>query len=160
MNRDGVSFDFELKYEGLQAPVQQAHIHFAEKRVNGPIVIWLCGTPAIPVGAAYVNVHSAVFAGGRDSRADFSEPTLGSIERTPGAESGSGVFAGTRRDQRRLGALATVRVHLFHGNRLSRPGHKTLQVPYVFRRRDHYCGLAFRLSLLRPTPEPYMMIVI
>jgi hypothetical protein len=48
VNRDGVSFDFELTFDGLQAPVQQAHIHFAETRVNGPIVIWLCGTTAIP----------------------------------------------------------------------------------------------------------------
>lgn len=44
----GNAVEFELAYQGLQAPVQQAHIHFAQKSVNGPIVIWLCGTPAIP----------------------------------------------------------------------------------------------------------------
>jgi hypothetical protein len=46
--RDGASFDYELAYSGLQAPVTQAHIHFAQKSVNGPIIIWLCGTAANP----------------------------------------------------------------------------------------------------------------
>lgn len=45
---DGQSLTYTLKYEGLQAPVTQAHIHFAQKRVNGPIIIWLCGTAANP----------------------------------------------------------------------------------------------------------------
>ena len=45
---DGQSVDFALAFEGLQAPVQQAHIHFAQKRVNGPIIIWLCGTANVP----------------------------------------------------------------------------------------------------------------
>jgi hypothetical protein len=39
---------YRLQYSGLQGQVQQAHIHFAQGAVNGPIVIWLCGTPAIP----------------------------------------------------------------------------------------------------------------
>ena len=42
--RDGPSLDYVLAYEGLQATVTQAHIHFAQKSVNGPIVVWLCGT--------------------------------------------------------------------------------------------------------------------
>jgi hypothetical protein len=45
---DWQSIDFVLTYDGLQAPVTQAHIHFAQRRVNGPIVIWLCGTTANP----------------------------------------------------------------------------------------------------------------
>ena len=36
--------DFELSYEGLQGVVTQAHIHFAQRSVNGPVVVWLCGT--------------------------------------------------------------------------------------------------------------------
>lgn len=45
---DGLSFDFTLAYAGLQADVQQAHIHFAQKGVNGGIVVWLCGTSGFP----------------------------------------------------------------------------------------------------------------
>ena len=45
---DGNSFDFTLAYAGLQADVVQAHIHFAQKSVNGAIVVWLCGTPGTP----------------------------------------------------------------------------------------------------------------
>ena len=41
---DGNSFDYVLAYSGLQADVLMAHIHFAQKSVNGPIVVWLCQT--------------------------------------------------------------------------------------------------------------------
>jgi len=40
------SIDYELTYSGLQASVQQAHIHVAQLSVNGSIVIWLCQTPS------------------------------------------------------------------------------------------------------------------
>jgi CHRD domain len=46
IHRDGQAFDWELEYGGLQGTVQQAHIHFAQKSVNGAIVVWLCGTGA------------------------------------------------------------------------------------------------------------------
>ena len=45
---DWLSVNYTLTFDGLQAPVQQAHIHFAQKRVNGPIIVWLCGTTALP----------------------------------------------------------------------------------------------------------------
>ena len=45
---DGLSVDWVLAYDGLQANVQQAHIHFAQKSVNGSIVVWLCGTSDFP----------------------------------------------------------------------------------------------------------------
>ena len=40
--------DWALTYAGLQADITQAHIHFAQRSVNGPIVVWLCGTTALP----------------------------------------------------------------------------------------------------------------
>lgn len=43
--------DFELSYQGLQGEVRQAHIHFAQKSVNGAIVIWLCQTSFNPAPA-------------------------------------------------------------------------------------------------------------
>jgi hypothetical protein len=48
VNRDGQSVDYVLSYSGLQGAVRQAHIHFAQESVNGPIIIWLCGTPTNP----------------------------------------------------------------------------------------------------------------
>src|SRR5687768_2232293 len=36
--------DYVLTYTGLQADITQAHIHFAQRSVNGAIVVWLCGT--------------------------------------------------------------------------------------------------------------------
>jgi hypothetical protein len=45
---DYSSIDYTLTFSGLSSAVQQAHIHFAQASVNGPIIIWLCGTTALP----------------------------------------------------------------------------------------------------------------
>jgi hypothetical protein len=42
--QDGQSIDYQLSYDDLVGTVQQSHIHFAQKGVNGSIVIWLCQT--------------------------------------------------------------------------------------------------------------------
>jgi hypothetical protein len=50
------SISYELSYSGLSSPVTQAHIHFAQKGVNGNIIVYLCdntglapsGTPPCP----------------------------------------------------------------------------------------------------------------
>ena len=44
----GTFVNYELSYSNLQGQVRQAHIHFAQTAVNGPIVIWLCGTSFNP----------------------------------------------------------------------------------------------------------------
>jgi hypothetical protein len=44
----GSFVNYELTYSNLQGQVRQAHIHFAQTAVNGPIVIWLCGTSFNP----------------------------------------------------------------------------------------------------------------
>ena len=49
---DWNSIEWTLSYSGLQAPILQAHIHFAQAAVNGPIVIWLCQTSAAPAPAS------------------------------------------------------------------------------------------------------------
>jgi hypothetical protein len=36
------AIDWELSYEGLEGDVQQAHIHFAQRGVNGGITVFLC----------------------------------------------------------------------------------------------------------------------
>lgn len=45
---DRAGFEYMLQYKDLQGAITQAHIHFAQKAVNGPIVVWLCGTAANP----------------------------------------------------------------------------------------------------------------
>jgi hypothetical protein len=49
---DESSLEWTLTYNGLQGTVTQAHIHIAQKNVNGGIVIWLCQTAAAPAPAA------------------------------------------------------------------------------------------------------------
>src|SRR6267143_1230187 len=49
---DDQSIEYELTYSGLQGTVQQAHIHVAQRAVNGSIVIWLCGTTGTFLGPA------------------------------------------------------------------------------------------------------------
>ncbi len=45
---------FTLTYSGLTTPAFMAHLHFAQRGVNGGIFVWLCGTlggkPACPAG--------------------------------------------------------------------------------------------------------------
>lgn len=45
---DGLSFDYELTFSGLQGQVVMSHIHFGQGSVNGSIIIWLCGTTTNP----------------------------------------------------------------------------------------------------------------
>ena len=44
----GDTVQYTLEVKGLSSPIVQAHIHFAQSAVNGPIVVWLCGTPGTP----------------------------------------------------------------------------------------------------------------
>lgn len=62
VNADGTEIEWDLTYDHLTANVTQAHIHFAEQRVNGAIVIFFCsnlpnppaGTPACPAPPAHL----------------------------------------------------------------------------------------------------------
>lgn len=55
--------DFRLSYEDLEGAVQQAHIHFGQRAVNGGVSVFLCsnlgnapaGTPACPAAPASVS---------------------------------------------------------------------------------------------------------
>ena len=60
---DDSSFDWTLSYGGLEGDVAQAHIHFAQRSVNGAISIFLCsnlgngpaGTPLCPPSPATIS---------------------------------------------------------------------------------------------------------
>ena len=45
---DEDNVEWELTFEGLQAPITQAHIHFGQHFINGGIMVWLCGTTTNP----------------------------------------------------------------------------------------------------------------
>jgi hypothetical protein len=49
--RDDKSFDYELTFGDLIGTVQQSHIHFAQRGVNGSVVVWLCQTATTPAPA-------------------------------------------------------------------------------------------------------------
>jgi len=42
ISNDGSRIDWELHYADLEGAVQQAHIHFGQKSVTGPISVFLC----------------------------------------------------------------------------------------------------------------------
>ena len=46
------AIQYELSYEGLVAPVTQAHIHFGQRHTVGGIIVWLCQTAGTPAPAA------------------------------------------------------------------------------------------------------------
>ena len=48
ISKDETQIDWELSYSDLEGTVQQAHIHFGQKGVNGGISVWLCGNPTAP----------------------------------------------------------------------------------------------------------------
>jgi hypothetical protein len=60
IDRQDATITWELRYEGIETAVQQAHIHFGQHSVNGGISVFLCsnlgngpaGTQACPAGQA------------------------------------------------------------------------------------------------------------
>ena len=45
---DADTLSYELEYSGLEGTVQQAHVHFGKRAVNGGVSYFLCGTAAFP----------------------------------------------------------------------------------------------------------------
>ncbi len=62
VTKSGNGFSYKVRYTGLEGTVLQAHIHFAQKSVNGGISVFLCsnlgngpaGTPVCPPPPATV----------------------------------------------------------------------------------------------------------
>src|SRR5262245_27641054 len=48
ISQDGTSMTYTLNYSNLEGDIRQAHIHFAQKGVNGAIVVFLCQTAINP----------------------------------------------------------------------------------------------------------------
>jgi hypothetical protein len=62
LNKAGTEIEYELRYEGLEGTVTQAHIHLGQRATTGGIVLFLCtnlgngpaGTPACPAAPGTV----------------------------------------------------------------------------------------------------------
>jgi hypothetical protein len=89
VSKDGNSISWQLTYGGLEGAVQQSHIHFGQRSVNGGISVFLCtnlgngpaGTQACPTPSGTI--------GGTITAADVSPlipATLGA--RTQGIDTG------------------------------------------------------------------------
>jgi CHRD domain len=48
LDDDARTITYELSYSGLEGTVQQAHIHFGKRGVNGGVTLFLCGTATSP----------------------------------------------------------------------------------------------------------------
>ena len=48
INEGDSAISYELRYRDLTAPATEAHIHFAQRKVNGGIIAYLCGGPKPP----------------------------------------------------------------------------------------------------------------
>lgn len=63
INADGTEMNWQLRYFNLEGNVTQAHLHFAQKGVNGGIMVFLCsnlgngpfGTQVCPTGDGTVS---------------------------------------------------------------------------------------------------------
>lgn len=94
LDRDADTIRWELRWADLTGPANAAHLHFAQRDVNGDVVVPLCGpcgaasgnasgtiaqanivavrgldtfaelVAAIRAGRIYVNVHTTAFPGG------------------------------------------------------------------------------------------------
>ena len=56
ISRDDGLIEYQLSYSGLLGTVQQSHIHFAQRGVNGSVVIWLCQTTTTPAPATVASL--------------------------------------------------------------------------------------------------------
>lgn len=48
LNQDATQIDYELAFNDMESNVTQAHIHIGYPQNSGAIVLWLCGSDALP----------------------------------------------------------------------------------------------------------------
>ncbi len=79
---------YELRFEGLESDVQQAHIHFGQRHTVGGIVIWLCETTAQPAPAAVADLRASPPRRPGPDRAGSRPPRTRRPRRCPHADAG------------------------------------------------------------------------
>ncbi len=77
------TISYTLTYSGLEGTVQQSHIHFGKRAVNGGITLFLCGTAAFPGPAGTPTCPQSGTVSRTASAADVIGPAGQGIE--PGA---------------------------------------------------------------------------
>jgi hypothetical protein len=95
---------YTLRYSNLEGTAQQAHIHFAQRHVNGGVVAFLCGGAGKPPCPA-----SGVVRG---------EITAADIQAVPAQGIAAGELAEVIRAMRNKATYANVHTNLFPGGEI------------------------------------------
>ena len=74
------TISYTLSYTGLEGTVQQAHIHFGKRAVNGGISVFLCGTAGFPGPAGTPTCPQSGTVSRTASAADIIGPVGQGIE--------------------------------------------------------------------------------
>jgi len=84
--RNGGSIDYTLSFDGIATTVNQAHIHFAQRSVNGAIVVWLCqGATRAPAAVASLTPECPASPGGMVSGTITADSVLAQAVGSAGA---------------------------------------------------------------------------
>ena len=84
--RDEESIEYTLSFDGIETTVNQAHIHFAQKDVNGAIIVWLCqGASRAPAAVAAITPECPSSPGGTVSGTITAESVLAQAAGSAGA---------------------------------------------------------------------------
>ena len=78
---------YTLSYSGLEGTVQQAHIHFGKRAINGGVTVFLCGTAASPGPAGTPVCPQSGTVSRMVAAADILPPASGGV--TQGIEAGN-----------------------------------------------------------------------
>jgi len=88
LNSTETQLTYTVTFDDLEAPVTQSHIHFAQKSVNGSIIVWLCGsatnpgptgTPACPQQGTVSGTFTAANVGASATTQQLSAGDLASF---------------------------------------------------------------------------------
>ncbi|MDH5540584.1 MAG: CHRD domain-containing protein [Rhizobacter sp.] len=95
VDEKSASISYELSYQGLQGEVRQAHVHLAQRGVNGGIMVWLCQSSinVDPTGLSPVCPQSGS-VGGLLQAANVIGPAGQGIDATEFAELVAAIRAG------------------------------------------------------------------
>jgi hypothetical protein len=86
ISNDETEIQWELSYADLEGAVQQAHIHFGQRSITGPISVFLCtnlgnGPPLTqPCPAAPATIHGTIKAGDVNNGANERGISAGELD--------------------------------------------------------------------------------
>jgi len=108
---NGGTLTYKLTFSGLSSEATMAHIHFAQRGVNGNIFLWLCDSVAKPGPTGTPHCPAA---GGTVSRS----VTAADIQPVPDQNVSAGDFAGAIRIIRSGDAYVNVHTTKFGGGEI------------------------------------------